>query len=61
MEERPVRAANIFGAIVCVCFAVLNFTQPLWVDDTPVYPPVLGVVLFGPLCLLGAFAFWSAR
>lgn len=45
-------AVNLF-------FAAVNFTQPFWVDDTPIYPPALGVLVFGPLCLFAAFAFWA--
>jgi hypothetical protein len=36
----------------------VNFTQPLWVDDTPMYPPWVGVVVFGPLCLWAAISLW---
>jgi hypothetical protein len=54
-------ALRWIGFMICVAFATLNFTQPLWVDDTPAYTPWLGVFAYGPACAFGAVVIWKTR
>jgi hypothetical protein len=49
-----------FLLLVNLILAAVNFTQPLWVDSSPVYPPLIGVLLLGPLNLWAALLIWRA-
>jgi hypothetical protein len=49
------------GITVMAVFFFVNLTQPLWVDDTPIYSPWIGVFVWAPCCAVGAITLWRVR